>query len=81
MAYAQLKAETRNCRSCAGVLYSVFLAKGLQSMTVTAVAADPGANILVNSALGASQALISGAVSGPIPVAAGSILTLTVTVS
>lgn len=50
-------------------------------MTVTAIAADPGASILLTSALGASQALISGAVSGPIPVAAGSILTLIVTVS
>jgi hypothetical protein len=66
---------------CTGVLYSVFLAKGLQSMTVAAVAADPGASILVTSALGTSQALLSGVVSGPIPVAAGSILTLTVTVS
>lgn len=63
-----------------GTLYSIFVAKDVQAITVTAVSADPGANISAALPSGETLALTSGETSDPFAATSGGILAITVTV-
>ncbi|GAQ92779.1 hypothetical protein KFL_011340010, partial [Klebsormidium nitens] len=67
--------------SPSGTLYSIFVAKDVQAITVTAVSADPGATISVALPSGGTPALTSGVTSDPFAATSGGILALTVTAS
>ncbi|GAQ88639.1 hypothetical protein KFL_004470040 [Klebsormidium nitens] len=62
-------------------LYSIFVAKDVRLITVTAVSADPGANISAALPSGGTLTLTSGLTSDSFPATSGGIVAITVTAS
>jgi hypothetical protein len=62
------------------LVYSVFIPKDVQLITITAGATSPGSSILADLPTGDSLVLTSGVESSPMTVVKSGVMTLTVTV-